>query len=62
MNSDEVQMIKKTWEIPVATPTDSGAAILMLFFTRYPSTLDKFPFRDVPLEELPVSSILGFSF
>ncbi|KAH8326120.1 hypothetical protein KR067_002116 [Drosophila pandora] len=53
MNSDEVQMIKKTWEIPVATPTDSGAAILKLFFTRYPSTLDKFPFRDVPLEELP---------
>jgi len=55
MNSDEVQLIKKTWEIPVATPTDSGAAILTQFFNRYPSNLEKFPFRDVPLEELSVS-------
>jgi len=47
MNSDEVQLIKKTWEIPVATPTDSGAAILTQFFNRYPSNLEKFPFRDV---------------
>ncbi|KAH8288800.1 hypothetical protein KR054_009755 [Drosophila jambulina] len=53
MNSDEVQVIKKTWEIPVATPTDSGAAILTQFFNLYPSNLEKFPFRDVPLEELP---------
>ncbi|XP_068157538.1 globin CTT-VI [Drosophila tropicalis] len=56
MNSDEVQLIKKTWEIPVATPTDSGAAILMQLFTRYPSNLEKFPFRDVPLEELSGNS------
>lgn len=54
MNSDEVQLIKKTWEGPVATPTESGAAILTLFFNRYPSNLEKFPFRDVPLEELAV--------
>lgn len=52
MNSDEVAVIKKTWEIPVATPTDSGAAILMQFFTLYPSNLEKFPFSDVPLEQL----------
>lgn len=57
MNSDEVQVIKKTWEIPVATPTDSGAAILTTFFNRYPSNLEKFPFRDVPLEELAVCII-----
>ncbi|KAM8704183.1 hypothetical protein ACLKA7_008735 [Drosophila subpalustris] len=56
MNSDEVQVIKKTWEIPVATPTDSGAAILTTFFERYPSNLDKFPFRDVPLAELATNS------
>eukprot|EP00099_Drosophila_melanogaster_P003724 NP_001163625.1 globin 1, isoform E [Drosophila melanogaster] len=58
MNSDEVQLIKKTWEIPVATPTDSGAAILTQFFNRFPSNLEKFPFRDVPLEELSVSCTL----
>ncbi|XP_017144540.1 globin CTT-VI [Drosophila miranda] len=56
MNSDEVQVIKKTWEIPVATPTDSGAAILQEFFTRFPSNLEKFPFRDVPLEDLSGNS------
>ncbi|EDV94939.1 globin-2B [Drosophila grimshawi] len=56
MNNDEVQMIKKTWEIPVATPTDSGAAILTAFFNRHPSSLEKFPFRDVPLAELPTNS------
>ncbi|EDW66741.1 globin CTT-VI [Drosophila virilis] len=53
MNSDELEMIKKTWEIPVATPTDSGAAILTAFFNRFPSSLQKFPFHNVPLEELP---------
>lgn len=57
MNSDELEMIKKTWEIPVATPTDSGAAILTAFFNRFPSSLDKFPFNNVPLEELPVSNM-----
>ncbi|TDG45078.1 hypothetical protein AWZ03_008503 [Drosophila navojoa] len=56
MNSDELAMIKKTWEIPVATPTDSGAAILTAFFNRFPSALEKFPFRDVPLEELPTNA------
>ncbi|XP_001359265.2 globin CTT-VI [Drosophila pseudoobscura] len=56
MNSDEVQVIKKTWEIPVATPTDSGAAILQEFFTRFPSNLEKFSFRDVPLEDLSGNS------
>ncbi|KAH8360262.1 hypothetical protein KR093_011643 [Drosophila rubida] len=56
MNSDEVAIIKKTWETPMATPTDSGAAILTLFFNRYPSNLEKFPFRDVPLAELSGNS------
>lgn len=52
MNSAEVCAIKKTWEIPIATPTDSGAAILIRFFTKYPSNLEKFPFKDTPVEEL----------
>ncbi|XP_030374170.1 globin CTT-VI [Scaptodrosophila lebanonensis] len=52
MNSDEVAVIKKTWEIPVATPTDSGTAILVQFLKRYPSNMEKFPFRDVPVDDL----------
>ncbi|XP_075146660.1 globin 1 [Haematobia irritans] len=53
MNNDEVYEIKRTWEIPAATPTESGTAILMLFFKKYPSNLEKFSaFRDLPLDEL----------
>ncbi|XP_054725151.1 cytoglobin-1-like [Anastrepha obliqua] len=52
LNAEDIVEIKKTWAIPVATPTDSGAAILLRFFTKFPSNLEKFPFRDVPLTEL----------
>lgn len=55
MNNEEISVIKKTWEIPAAAPTDSGVAILIAFFTKYPSNLQKFPsFIDVPMEELKV--------
>lgn len=56
LNAEDIAEIKKTWAIPVATPTDSGAAILIRFFTKYPSNLEKFPFRDVPIAELHVST------
>ncbi|KAI9579929.1 hypothetical protein GQX74_000717 [Glossina fuscipes] len=53
MNCDEISEIKKTWEIPAASPTESGVAILIQFFTKYPSNLEKFStFRDMTLEEL----------
>lgn len=53
MNTDEVYEIKKTWDIPMANPTDSGAAILITFFTKYPSNIEKFPsFKDIPLRDL----------
>uniref|UniRef100_A0A1A9UTN0 Globin domain-containing protein n=1 Tax=Glossina austeni TaxID=7395 RepID=A0A1A9UTN0_GLOAU len=53
MNSDEVYEIKRTWEIPATTPTESGVAILIRFFTKYPSNLQKFStFKDMPLDEL----------
>uniref|UniRef100_A0A1B0G6S1 Globin domain-containing protein n=1 Tax=Glossina morsitans morsitans TaxID=37546 RepID=A0A1B0G6S1_GLOMM len=56
MNSDEVSEIKKTWEIPAASPTESGVAILIQFFTKYPSNLEKFStFKDMPLDELKES-------
>ncbi|KAI9579928.1 cytoglobin-1-like [Glossina fuscipes] len=53
MNSDEVYEIKRTWEIPATTPTESGVAILIRFFTKYPSNLQKFStFKDMTLDEL----------
>uniref|UniRef100_A0A1A9WJJ0 Globin domain-containing protein n=1 Tax=Glossina brevipalpis TaxID=37001 RepID=A0A1A9WJJ0_9MUSC len=53
MNSDEVYEIKRTWEIPATTPTESGVAILIQFFTKYPSNLQKFStFKDMTLDEL----------
>ncbi|TMW53284.1 hypothetical protein DOY81_001650 [Sarcophaga bullata] len=53
MNCEEVCEIKRTWEIPAATPTDSGVAILLRFFTKYPSNLQKFySFKDLSLDEL----------
>ncbi|KAL9889526.1 cytoglobin-2-like [Glossina fuscipes] len=56
MNCDEISEIKKTWEIPAASPTESGVAILIQFFTKYPSNLEKFStFRDMTLEELKES-------
>lgn len=56
MDCNEVYEIKKTWEIPAATPTDSGVAILTRFFTKYPSNLQKFySFKDMSVEELKVS-------
>lgn len=57
MNNDEINVIKKTWQIAAATPTESGVAILIAFFTKYPSNLQKFPsFKDVPMEELKVQT------
>lgn len=57
MNCEEVCEIKRTWEIPAATPTESGVAILLRFFTKYPSNLQKFySFKDLPLDELSVST------
>jgi len=53
MNSDEVYEIKKTWDKPMENPTDSGVAILLKFFTKYPSNLEKFPtFKELSIEEL----------
>ncbi|KAM7359748.1 globin 1 isoform 1-T2 [Cochliomyia hominivorax] len=57
MDCNEVYEIKKTWEIPAATPTDSGVAILTRFFTKYPSNLQKFySFKDLPVEELKTNA------
>lgn len=53
----QVDLIKKTWEIPNAKPFDSGEKILYDYFERYPHNQEKFAaFKNVPLLSLKVSS------
>lgn len=56
LTAQEIADIKTTWAIPVATPSESGQAILLEFFKRYPNNLQKFKdFKDKTLDELRVS-------
>lgn len=53
MNDEDIYEVKKTWEIPMENPDASGQAILIEFFTQFPSNQQKFEqFRDVPIAEL----------
>ncbi|XP_049304559.1 cytoglobin-1 [Bactrocera dorsalis] len=51
-SAQEVADIKESWEVPKANLTDSGAAILVHFVTKYPDNLMHFPFKDVPIVDL----------
>lgn len=62
LSAQEISDIQSTWTIPIATPSESGKAILLAFFTRYPANLQKFrDFKDMTIEELKVGKFL-FSF
>lgn len=55
LSANEISEIKATWAIPAATPSESGQAILLKFFGRYPANLQKFrDFKDMTLDELKV--------
>lgn len=54
-SDQEVADIKKSWEVPKANLTDSGAAILVHYVTKYPDNLAHFPFKDIPVADLNVS-------
>ncbi|XP_054746324.1 globin CTT-VIIB-7-like [Anastrepha obliqua] len=51
-SAEEVADIQKSWELPKANLTDSGAAILVKYVTKYPENLPHFPFKDVPVADL----------
>lgn len=38
----QVDVIKKTWEIPASKPLDSGETILFLFLEKFPHNQQKF--------------------
>lgn len=58
LTSEQRKEIQKTWSIPAASPTESGAAILYAFFEKYPKNLDKFhAFKATPFPALKVRRI-----
>lgn len=57
LTAAQVDLIKKTWEIPNAKPFDSGEKILFVYFERYPHNQEKFSaFKNTPLLSLKVNS------
>lgn len=55
LSDNDILEIKATWKIPMANPSESGEAILLKFFERYPSNLEKFKdFKEMTSDELKV--------
>lgn len=52
----QIDIIKTTWGIPAANPTDSGVAIFYAFLEKFPGHKGDFAnFKDLPLSDLKVS-------
>lgn len=57
LTAAQVQIIKDSWEVPKKNPTDSGEAILLRFFEKYPHNQQKFhSFKNIPLSSLKGSA------
>ncbi|KAL5289648.1 CYGB family protein [Megaselia abdita] len=57
LSDGDIIKIKTTWRIPMEDPSESGQAILLKFFERYPSNLEKFKnFKGLSIEELKVNT------
>lgn len=49
-------VIKQTWAIPSRSPADSGEAILLAYFERFPHNQQTFfAFKNLPLDALKVN-------
>ncbi|XP_060522783.1 globin-like isoform X2 [Cylas formicarius] len=48
-------LVKTSWAKLAKTPTDSGVALLLLFFKKFPQYVELFPFKDTPYDELKTS-------
>ncbi|KAG5894654.1 hypothetical protein JTB14_017366 [Gonioctena quinquepunctata] len=53
LTSREKYLIKSSYEAVRKNPVEHGVGILNLLFKKYPEALELFPFRDIPLNELP---------
>lgn len=59
LTAEQIDLIKTTWAIPAANAVDSGEAILLAYFERYPKNQEKFlAFKNVPLLSLKVSNCI----
>lgn len=55
LTPEQISIIQRTWNIPAANPLDSGEAILIAYFEKYPKNQEKFnAFQNVPLLSLKV--------
>lgn len=58
LSPEQISMIQTTWSIPAQSPIDSGEAILLAFFEKYPNNQQKFAsFKNIPLLSLKVRMI-----
>lgn len=55
LTPQQISIIQTTWAIPAKNATDSGEAILLAYFEKYPKNQDKFnSFKNTPLLSLKV--------
>lgn len=58
----QIALIQTTWAIPAQNAIDSGEAILLAYFEKYPKNQDKFSaFKNTPLLSLKVWTCTTFS-
>lgn len=57
LTPEQIEIVKSTWVTVANAPEDSGEAILLRFFEKYPHNQKYFPFRNVPLENLKGSAM-----
>lgn len=61
LTPEQISMIQSTWSIPAENPIDSGEAILMAYFEKYPKNQEKFAaFKNTPLLSLKVNDFISF--
>ncbi|XP_055711127.1 globin CTT-VI [Phlebotomus papatasi] len=57
LTPEQIEIVKSTWVTVANAPEDSGEAILLRFFEKYPHNQKYFPFRNVPRENLKGSAM-----
>lgn len=56
LTEEQVRVIQKSWEVPSASPIDTGEKILFRFLELYPHNMQAFQaFRNTPLLLLKVN-------
>lgn len=60
LTTEQIEIIQTTWAVPAANAVDSGEAVLLAYFERFPKNQQKFhAFKNVPLLSLKVIKTLN---